>query len=114
MREAAREVRGLQVLSHIGGEYERDAGAGVRGFVRHPDGSLTPEDFYLDFLRGMADIGYDGYLGYELCHPLPKVDGVTVGIEFADLNARLAAEYFRGLLAEVRTTETELSAEGQR
>jgi sugar phosphate isomerase/epimerase len=114
MRHAAREVKGLQVLSHVGGEYERAAGGGVGGFVRHPDGSLTPEDFYLEFLRGMTDIGYDGYLGYELCHPLPKVDGVTVGIEFADLHARLAAEYFRGLLAEIRTSEPALSADAQR
>lgn len=114
MRQAAREVKGLQVLSHVGGEYERDGDGSVRGFVRHPDGSLTPEDFYLDFLRGMADIGYDGYLGYELCHPLPKVEGVTVGIEFADLNARLAAEYFRGLLAELRSSSRELSTAAPR
>jgi hypothetical protein len=52
----------------------------------------------------MVEIGYDGFLGYELCHPLPKAGGVTVGIEFADRNARLAAEYFRGLLAELKTT----------
>ncbi len=86
----------------------------MRGFVRHPDGSLTPEDFYMDFLRGMVDIGYDGYLGYELCHPLPKVEGLTVGIEFADLNARLAAEYFRGLLAELRASSGELSTAARR
>jgi sugar phosphate isomerase/epimerase len=104
MQEAAREVGPLQVLSHIGGEYEPGADGRVRGLVRNPDGSLTPETFYADFLRGMVEIGYDGFLGYELCHPLPKVGGVTVGIEFADQNARLAAEYFRGLLAHVKTT----------
>ncbi len=49
----------------------------------------------------MADIGYDRYIGYELCHPLPQVDGVTAGIEFADLNARLAAEYFGSLVREI-------------
>lgn len=103
MQDAAREVGALQVLSHVGGEYEPTADGRVRGLVRNPDGSLTPEAFYADFLRGMADIGYDGYLGYELCHPLPKVDGVTVGVEFADSNARLAAEYFRGLLADMKT-----------
>jgi hypothetical protein len=51
----------------------------------------------------MADIGYEGYLGYELCHSLPQVDGVTAGLDFADLNARLAAEYLGGLIAEVKT-----------
>jgi sugar phosphate isomerase/epimerase len=100
MRAAAREVGTLQVLSHFGGEYVRDESGSIRGLVRHRDGSLTAEDFYADFIRGMHDIGYDGYIGYELCHPLPQVDGVTVGVEFADLNAQLAAEYLGGLLAE--------------
>ena len=49
----------------------------------------------------MADIGYQGYIGYELCHPLPQVDGATVGVEFADLNARLAAEYLGSLVREI-------------
>jgi sugar phosphate isomerase/epimerase len=103
MQEAAREVAGLQVLSHFGGEYERADGS-VRGLVRNPDETLTPEDYYLDFALGMQEIGYDGYLGYELCHPLPKVNGEPVGIEFADLNARLAAEYMRDILKQAERT----------
>jgi sugar phosphate isomerase/epimerase len=101
MREAAAEVGPLQVLSHFGGEYDHDADGRVRGLVWHWDGSRTPEHFYAEFLQGMVDIGYDGYIGYELCHPLPKVDGKTVGVEFAHLNAQLAAEYLHGLLADV-------------
>ncbi len=104
MQEAAREVAGLQVLSHYGGEYEQSADGSVLGLVRNPDETLTPEDYYLDFALGMQEIGYDGYLGYELCHPLPKVNGETVGIEFADLNARLAAEYMRGILKQAERT----------
>ncbi len=100
MEEAAREVAGLQVLSHFGGEYERAADGSVRGLVRNPDDTLTPEDYYLDFALGMQEIGYDGYIGYELCHPIPDVNGVPVGLDFADLNARLAAEYMRGILKE--------------
>jgi sugar phosphate isomerase/epimerase len=104
MQEAAREVAGLQVLSHYGGEYEQAADGSVLGLVRNPDETLTPEDYYLDFALGMQEIGYDGYLGYELCHPLPKVNGEPVGIEFADLNARLAAEYMRGILKQAERT----------
>jgi sugar phosphate isomerase/epimerase len=100
MQDAAREVAGLQVLSHFGGEYERAVNGSVRGLVRRPDDTLTPEDYYLDFAIGMQEIGYDGYIGYELCHPIPDVNGVPAGLEFADLNARLAAEYMRGILAE--------------
>jgi len=101
MQKAAREVAGLQVLSHFGGEYDRTTDGSVRGLVRNPDETLTPENYYLDFALGMQEIGYDGYIGYELCHPLPKVNGQPVGIEFADLNARLAAEYMRGILQQV-------------
>ncbi len=103
MREAAAEVGALQVLSHFGGEYERDQDGRVRGVVWNWDGSRTPERFYAEFLRGMADVGYEGYIGYELCHPMPQVDGVTVGLEFADLNARLAAEYLGALIADIQT-----------
>jgi len=75
----------------------------VRGFVREPDGSLTPERFYADFIAGLQDIGYTGYLGYELCHALPKVDGRTVGRDFADRNARLAAEYLNKVIAAAQS-----------
>ncbi len=49
-------------------------------------------------LRPMREIGYSGYLSYELCHPLPKVGGQTVGIDYAEKSAQLAAEFMRGLL----------------
>jgi hypothetical protein len=49
---------------------------------------------------GLHDIGYQGYAGFELCHPLPVVNGQTVGIDFVDKNAQLAAEYMRGVVAE--------------
>jgi len=100
MLETARAARGLQVLSHFGGEYERRADGSVLGLVRHPDASLTPEGYYADFAVGMRDIGYDGYTGYELCHPLPPIDGRAPGLEFADLNAQLAAEYMRAIESE--------------
>jgi hypothetical protein len=38
------------------------------------------------------------YFSYELCRQLPVVQGQTVGIEFADQNARLAAEFMREAL----------------
>ena len=43
----------------------------------------------------MREIGYSGYIGHELCHPLPVFDGQTVGLEFAEKNARLACRYMR-------------------
>ncbi len=100
MHQALRDVGSLQVLSHFGGEYAADQNGSTRGYVRQPDGSLIEEDFYADFVRGLQDIHYDGYLGYELCHPLPRVDGATVGIDFVDRQARLAADYMKALISK--------------
>jgi sugar phosphate isomerase/epimerase len=99
MLDAAHAVRGLQVLSHFGGEYERRTDGSVLGNVRHPDDSLTAENYYAAFVQGMRDIGYDGYIGYELCHPLPSGSG----LDFADVNAQLAAEYMRTIVARTPT-----------
>jgi sugar phosphate isomerase/epimerase len=89
VRKAALNVGPLQMLSHFGGEFEEA-----------PDGSVKGDPYYKPFLKAMAEIGYTGYIGYELCHPLPVVDGKTVGLEFADKNARLAAKFMRGIIAE--------------
>jgi sugar phosphate isomerase/epimerase len=99
MRDAALAVGPLQVMSHIGGEFERRADGSIRGYERH-DGAVGGEtnQYYRDFVSAMRGIGYKGYLSYELCHQLPVVDGQTVGIEFADKNAELAAEFMREIL----------------
>ncbi len=89
IRKAAQAVGNLQVLSHFGGEYDRDKNGKIKG-----------AEFYTPFIRAMHEIGYSGYLSYELCHPLPKVNGQTVGIEFAEKNAQLAAEFMRGIINE--------------
>ena len=88
-------------------EYDRAPDGRVRGFVRNSDLTLTPEDYYFDFVQGMDEIGYDGYIGYELCHPLPQVNGQPAGLDFADKNAQLAAEYMRGLITKHRETQLE-------
>ena len=121
MRETCHKIRNLQALTHFGGEYEEGPGGEVIGCVRNPDGSLQREDFYRLFTAGMIDIGYLGYTGYELCHPLPKVNGVTVGLDFVDRNARLAAQYMQRIIAEatasltaatVSTEQTQTSTSG--
>ncbi|MCP4261617.1 MAG: sugar phosphate isomerase/epimerase [Planctomycetes bacterium] len=90
IQRAAKAVGNLQVLSHFGGEYDRDKNGNIKG-----------AKFYTHFIQAMHEIGYSGYLSYELCHPLPKVNGQTVGIEFAEKNAQLAAEFMRGIITEV-------------
>jgi sugar phosphate isomerase/epimerase len=103
IHRAAREVGSLQVLSHFGGEFDRRHDGSIHGYERN-DGVIGEDTnrYYADFARAMAEIGYDGYIGYELCHQLPVVGGQTVGIEYASKNARLAAEFMRGIVdAEV-------------
>jgi sugar phosphate isomerase/epimerase len=106
MREAARAVAGLQVLTHFGGEYEEGPDGQVIGYVRSRAGTLTEQDFYSGFAAGMLDIGYAGYTGYELCHPLPVVNHKPAGIDFVDKNARLAAQFMRKVVAEARSVLT--------
>jgi sugar phosphate isomerase/epimerase len=88
IRQAALDVGPLQALSHFGGEYERGA-----------DGKVKGEEFYAPFVRAMQEIGYRGYIGYELCHPLPKFNGQTVGLDYVEKNAQMAAEFMRAIIA---------------
>jgi sugar phosphate isomerase/epimerase len=88
IHRTASDVGSLQVLSHFGGEYERGS-----------DGQVKGENFYLHFVRAMREINYRGYISFELCHPLPVIQGETVGMEFAEKNAQLAAEFMRGLIS---------------
>jgi sugar phosphate isomerase/epimerase len=89
--QATREFGALQVLSHYGDEYDRIGG------------KIVPkeDEFAADQVAGLMDIGYNGYLGYELCHPL-QVEGRIPGIEFVDKNVQLAAEYMRDTIANVK------------
>jgi sugar phosphate isomerase/epimerase len=92
VRRAVNEVGSLQVLWHFGGEYDK----GPNGI------SLKGDEKALGEALGLLDIGYRGWAGFELCHPLPVVNGQTVGIDFVDKNARLALEYMRGIVAEAK------------
>jgi len=92
VRKAVNEVGALQTLWHYGGEYDRGSG-GI---------TVKGDEKCLGEMLGLLDIGYQGYAGFELCHPLPVVDGRTVGIDFVDKNAQLAGEYLRGILAEAK------------
>lgn len=100
IRQAARAVGSRQVMSHFGGEFERQPDGSIKGVDRH-DGVIQGEtnQYYKDFVRAMHEIGYQGYISYELCHQLPVVNGQTVDIEFAHHNAQLAAQFMRQLIA---------------
>ncbi len=97
VRKAVNEVGPLQVLWHFGGEYDRG-----------PDGiTLKGDEKALGEALGLLDIGYKGWAGFELCHPLPVVNGRSVGIDFVDKNAQLALEYMRGIVAKAKKQHVE-------
>jgi sugar phosphate isomerase/epimerase len=106
IRQAAREVGPLQVLSHFGGEFERRADGTIRGFDMF-DSVMRGDTnaYYREFVRAMRAIGYQGYMSYELCHPLPVVEGQTVDIRYADHSAQLAAEFMRDLIKSAERDE---------
>jgi len=83
-----REIGPLQALSHYGNEYTEENGV----IVAKEDENLPAQ------IKGLAEIGYRGYLGFELCHQLPQVNGRLSGMDFVDKNARLAAKYARDLI----------------
>ena len=99
MRDAAQAVGPMQVMSHFGGEFDRNPDDSITG-VDRIDGVVTGEtnQYYRDFARAMREIGYGGYISYELCHQLPVINGETVGIEFAHKNVQLAAEFMREII----------------
>jgi hypothetical protein len=92
VRKGINEAGALQVLWHFGGEYDK----GPSGIILKGDEKALAEAL------GLLDIGYRGWAGFELCHPLPVVNGQTVGIDFVDKNARLALEYMQGIILEAR------------
>jgi sugar phosphate isomerase/epimerase len=96
VRKALNEIGALQVLWHYGGEYDR----GPTGITLKGDEKALAE------VLGLLDIGYRGWAGFELCHPLPVVNGQTVGIDFVDKNAQLALEYMRDIIAEAKKKHT--------
>ncbi|MCK5137031.1 MAG: sugar phosphate isomerase/epimerase [Bacteroidales bacterium] len=104
---AAKAVGPLQVLTHFGGEFGRDKDGKVIDIQeykkeRDTDGNIIREEFYPQFVQAMSDIGYTGYFSYELCHPLPVVNGQTVGIDFVDQCAGLGCEMMKGLINQNR------------
>lgn len=89
INKAAKAVGNLQVVSHFGDDInDRDA-----------NGKVTGADYYPIFIKAMHDIGFSGYLGYELCHRVPEVNGESLGIEYAQKKAQEAAEFMKGLIA---------------
>ena len=95
VRQAALTVGDLQVYSHFGGEFCRDE----QGRVQQKAldfGKPLPD--YAYFIELMREIGFDGYFGYELCHPVLSEAHEPMGLTYVDEQVKLAREFLGGLL----------------
>jgi sugar phosphate isomerase/epimerase len=102
IREAARAVGGLQMLTHFGGEFGEDANGQIADIQDHSDhnekaAEQKAEKYLPVFVQAMKDIGYEGYYSYELCHPLPVINGEKAGIDYVENCARLACRMMKAL-----------------
>ncbi len=98
VKQAALTVGSLQVYSHFGGEYDRDAHGFVQGRALDFEKPIPDYGYFLGLMR---EIGYDGYFGYELCHPFLDDRHERMGIDKVHEQVRLAQEYLRGLIKPV-------------
>jgi sugar phosphate isomerase/epimerase len=95
---AVRTVGSLQVHSHYGGEYYRDASGVIQQRVLdYHFGEPLPD--YGHYIGLMNEIGYNGYFTFELCHPVQNADHTRAGIEYVHEQVKLAREFMANILA---------------
>jgi len=87
------------IHSHFGGEYDRKPDGSIVQRIYRSDRS---EINYWTFLKAMAEIGYTGYITYELCHPF-RIGGRYGTLKDSEEQAALACEYMRNIIAHVST-----------
>jgi sugar phosphate isomerase/epimerase len=98
VRQASLATGTLQVHTHASGEFKRlDDGT----VVQHDFRFGKPLTNYPAFVRGMKEIGYEGYLCFEYCHLALDGRNELRGRDFVDDQVSMAFEYFSNLFAEV-------------
>jgi sugar phosphate isomerase/epimerase len=93
--QAVRTVGALQAYTHFGGEYARDPQGRVRARAIEFDKPLPD---YAHFIGLLREIGYDGYFGFELCHPLLNENHEPRRIEYAHEQVQLAREFLHDMI----------------
>jgi len=94
---AVHTVGNLQVHSHFGGEYYRDASGTIKPRVLdYYAGGMIPD--YAHYISLMREIGYNGYFTFELCHPVLNEDHTNAGIEYVHEQVKLAREYMGNII----------------
>jgi sugar phosphate isomerase/epimerase len=95
--QAVETVGKNQVHTHFGGEYYRDSDGNVKP-KQLKFGKPLPD--YGHFIRKLSETGYDGFISFELCHPVLSDTHERQGLDYVDLQAQLAYEYMNNLIKE--------------
>jgi len=99
-REIVALSGGLQVHSHMNGEFERRPD----GMVRLVAGGYFDRAFwgrniaYPDYVQALVESGYKGYVNWEFCHPAIEI-GEPAGIEYVHRQTAMAFQYLSALRA---------------
>jgi len=93
--EAVKATGALQVHSHYGGEFDEAAGEAVQRPIRFSRRAVFN---YPDFVKALKEIGYQGYLCYEFCHPCLGENHELEGLEEVKRQVSLAQRYMRRLV----------------
>ncbi len=95
---AVRTVGNLQVHSHFGGEYYRDASGKIQPVVLYYyAGGMIPD--YAHYISLMNEIGYNGWFTFELCHQVLNEDHTVAGIDYVHNQVKLAREYMGNIVS---------------
>lgn len=93
--EAVRATGELQVHSHFGGEFDQEGKEAVQRPIRF---SRRPLFNYPDFVKALREIGYQGYLCYEFCHPCLSERHELEGLAEVKRQVELAQRYMRRVI----------------
>jgi len=91
--KAVKETGKLQVHSHFSGDWNRNSDGKL--LLKHLP-NVAPVN-YPTYIKALKEIGYNGYINYEYCHPALENHEVQ-GIEYVDKQAKYALEYMRNLI----------------
>ncbi len=99
VEEAVRTVGDWQVHSHYGGEYYRDSSGKVQQMVIPVRWGRSLPD-YAHFVKMLREIGYEGHITYELCHPVLNEKHETENLDFVHDQVEMAQEFMRTIINE--------------
>jgi sugar phosphate isomerase/epimerase len=107
-REIATLSGGLQVHSHMNGEFERRPD----GMVRLSAGGYFDRAFwgrkiaYPAYVEALVVSGYQGYVNWEFCHPAME-NGQPAGIDYVHRQTAMAFQYLSALRAAALRKSTD-------